>query len=99
MKKILIVIITIFGAIILFGFGYDFYKDWALKNKINNYSDYYKQLIEGCKSKNNQSCCISSVQYMQNGNFKLAPKSGCPEGFQKDMLKCIDSYKWCRPIK
>ncbi len=99
MKKILIIITIILGTIILFGFSYDFYKDWSLKNEINNYPDYYKRLAENCKSKSGQSCCVSSVRNMLNGNFKLAPESECPKSFQKNMLKCVGSYKWCEPIK
>lgn len=99
MKKVLIVIAIIFGAIILFGFGYDFYKDWSLKNEINSYPDYYKQLAEDCKSKGSQGCCMASVQNMMSGNYKLSPDSGCPDDYQGNMLKCIDSYKWCEPIE
>lgn len=99
MKKVLIIIIIIFGTIILFGFGYDFYKDWLLKNEISNYQGYYKQLAENCKSKGSQGCCMSSVRNMLNGNFKLSPESGCPKGYHGNMLKCVDSYKWCEPIE
>ncbi len=99
MKKIIVVIVIIFGIIILSGLGYDFYKDWSLKNEINSYSDYYRQLAEDCKSKGFPGCCMSSVQYMQSGNFELSPEIGCHGGFQGNMLKCIDSYKWCEPIE
>jgi len=96
MKKVLIVIAIIFGAIILFGFGHDLYKDWSLKKEIDSYPDYYKQLAENCKSK---GCCMSSVRNMLQGNYRLSPESGCPKGFQENQLMCIDSYKWCEPIE
>lgn len=99
MKKILIIIAIIFGVIILFGFGYDFYKGRALKNEIGKYPDYYKQLAEDCESKASRSCCIASVQHMLNGSYKLSPESGCPENYQSTMLKCRNSYGWCEPKK
>jgi len=101
-KKVLIIIVIFFGAIILFGVGYDLFKDWSLKKEINSYPDYYKQLAEKCESNSGNigpGCCISSVRDMVIGNYKLEPENGCPEGYQRNMLKCIGSYKWCEPIK
>jgi len=98
-KKVLIIIAIIFGTIILIEFGYNLYKDWSLKKEINSYLDYYKQLVEECKSKGNQGCCMASVQTMMSGNYKLLPEVGCPDGYQANKLRCIDSYKWCEPIE
>jgi len=99
MKRNLIAVTIIVAVIIIFNFGYNFYKEQSFKNKTNNYIDYYKKLIENCKLKDSQNCCISSVQYMEKGNYKLYTNLGCSKGFQENMLLCIDSYKWCEPIK
>lgn len=64
---------------------------------ISKLPDYYKNLAKECESKQDYSCCMSSVNRMANGNYQLAPETACPEGYQSNMLKCIDSFKWCEP--
>jgi len=59
----------------------------------------YSALEKACKG---SGCCLSSVKRMKEGGYGLAPgktlaESGCPEGTKPDMLKCIDSYRWCVP--
>ena len=99
MKKIAIIVSIIFGIMILSGVGYYLYKDYSLEKEISNYSDYYKELAEECNLKSSPGCCIASVRRMESGNYKLLPGDGCPEGYQINTLKCIDSYKWCEPMK
>lgn len=55
---------------------------------------YYQQLADQCKG---SSCCESSVRSMEQGSYLLAPTDGCPPGTDSNMLKCVDSYKWCEP--
>ena len=59
--------------------------------------DYYQTLAKECESKQSYGCCISSVNNMADGNYKLMPDNGCLEGYKPSMLKCIDSFKWCEP--
>lgn len=61
--------------------------------------DYYKELAKKCEEKGGFTCCISSVNAMEEGGYELEPETGCPHGFQVNMLRCVDSYKWCEPIK
>jgi hypothetical protein len=99
MKKVLAASGIILGAIILSGSGHHLYKDWSLKKEINSYPDYYRQLAQECQAKRTGGCCMSSVQNMLSGNYKLSPGSGCPDGYKRNMLKCIDSYQWCEPVE
>lgn len=62
-------------------------------------SVYYQELASRCRESASANCCIASVEAMKAGNYTLAPETGCPEGFQGNMLRCIDSLKWCEPIK
>ncbi|MFH1724510.1 MAG: thermonuclease family protein [Elusimicrobiota bacterium] len=59
--------------------------------------DYYGRLADGCKKRESVSCCMDSVRGMKKGGFELAPEDGCPDGSAGNMLRCIDSYKWCEP--
>ena len=89
-KKTFIFLATII-LIILIVFLYFYNKD-----KVNIESlDYYKYLAKECEQKENYDCCISSVKIMAEGNHKLVPEAGCPEGYQINTLKCIDSFQWC----
>ncbi len=57
----------------------------------------YPELIKRC---NENSCCVSSAKHIQqNKGFVLKEDATCPENYQRDMLKCISSYKWCEPVK
>ena len=53
---------------------------------------YYQQLRDQCKG---SSCCESSVGSMEQGGYLLEPDGGCPPDTDRNMLKCVDSYKWC----
>ena len=69
------------------------------KIEINRMSIYYKELTKECPQKGGYGCCIASVRQMENGNHKLSENNTCEDGFRLNMLKCIDSYKWCEPMK
>ncbi|MDD4333049.1 MAG: hypothetical protein PHT51_02955 [Patescibacteria group bacterium] len=102
MKKIIIIsTIIILILVTITGFIY-FYMNQG--SDISGFPDYYKNLAKECELKLSHDCCMSSVNIMTNGNYQLAPgktlaESGCPEGYQPNMLKCIDSFRWCEPIK
>lgn len=55
--------------------------------------DYYENLKNKC---NGNSCCISSVDSMKSASAKLAENETCPDGSEKDMLKCEGTYIWCK---
>jgi hypothetical protein len=61
----------------------------------------YKALAKAC---NKSSCCLASVRAMEEGNYlldegKTFKETTCPGGYKPSMMKCIDSYRWCEPIK
>ncbi|PIU98308.1 hypothetical protein COS61_02060 [Candidatus Wolfebacteria bacterium CG03_land_8_20_14_0_80_40_12] len=99
MKKFLKIILIIIAAIVvlilgLIGFGF-----LQREYQIAKLSDYYQELAKKCKETDSFGCCITSVNIMAGGGHKLAPETGCPEGFQGNMLECISSYVWCEPVK
>ena len=67
--------------------------------EVCRFPDYYQKLASQCLQKGSYSCCISSVKNMRQGNYRIEPESGCPEGFNRNMLKCIDTFIWCEPTK
>jgi hypothetical protein len=98
MKKIIIILSVIIGLIIVLAVGIIYFQP-TQKQNISELSDYYKNLAKECESKSSYNCCMSSVNNMADGNYQLAPENGCPNGYQGNMLKCIDSFKWCEPVK
>lgn len=100
MKKTKIILTTI-GAVLLLGFLIIIYGNFinpSIKRKmeISILPDYYKELAQKCGE---GGCCLASVKRMSAGNFKLMPKDGCPDVFKPNMLKCVDTLKWCEPQK
>lgn len=64
----------------------------------------YKALAEQCKKASSVNCCMASVHAMEEGKYQLdtgksTQETACPSGYQPDMMKCIDSYRWCVPVK
>lgn len=94
MKKSTIIIILLFIVILIFGYAYFF-----CSQPKNELIDYYKNLAKECESTQGYNCCISSVNYMSKGNFKLIPGTNCSAGYKPNTLECIDSFTWCEPIK
>lgn len=99
MKKTIIIISAIIVFIIVVIVAGSVYKNIKIKSEISKLPSYYQNLIKECENRESYSCCKTSVDRMSEGNFKTAPETGCAEGYQGNMLKCIDSYKWCEPIK
>ena len=94
MKKITMIILFI--LLVILAIGYIYLSFLQPKSEL---PDYYKNLTNECKSKESYGCCISSVNYMAKGNFKLIPGTGCLDGYGPNTLECIDSFRWCEPIK
>ncbi len=96
MNKPVIIIAIITCILILIS---NFYSNDKDNKESSNLPDYYQQLALECETKENYSCCISSVNNMANENHKLSPDSGCPDDFQENMSRCLDSFKWCEPLE
>ena len=55
--------------------------------------NYYDLLEEKCKT----ICCLDSLKIMKENKYKEADEGGrCPDGFEKNMIKCPSSLEWCR---
>ena len=54
---------------------------------------YYQALSVKCAG---DSCCLASVSRMKENGFEEVKSGKCPEGVDKDMLKCVNSLQWCR---
>lgn len=59
-------------------------------------NNYYKELKAKCGG---DSCCLSSVENMEQGGFKLAYGNICPQGMAANKSKCKTSNAWCEPEK
>lgn len=64
----------------------------------------YKALAEECKKAVSVGCCLASVRAMEEGKYfqdtgKTFKETTCPEGYQPNMMRCPDSYRWCIPAK
>ena len=62
----------------------------------------YKVLAKECKKKLSVECCLASVRAMELGQYlldtgKTFGETTCPDGFQPNMMRCPDSYRWCIP--
>jgi hypothetical protein len=85
MKKIILVLILmplLLGA--------------ACNSSISADKNYYENLAEKCEEEDD--CCLTSVQTMEEGGYKLWSEAGCPEGQESNIYRCITSYRWCEPI-
>ena len=63
----------------------------------------YEALEKVCKQKGG-GCCMASLKAMRKNNYFLASEDdsinyGCPEGYRRNGMLCIDSFQWCEPIK
>jgi len=59
---------------------------------------YYADLRAQCMEQAKGPCCIQSVDIMEEGGLKLAPKDGrCGKGMKADTLECMGAYTWCEP--
>lgn len=57
----------------------------------------YAALRRDCAEKSSPNCCTASVDAMEKGRFRLALDGKCPPSMSPNVLKCVDSYKWCAP--
>lgn len=96
LKNILIIIgiVIVFMAIYI---GYSIYSFFDQKYDTSHMSPYYQELVKECETRKSFSCCIASVEDMAAGGYKLALEPGCPEGYQRTMLRCMNSFAWCEP--
>ena len=56
---------------------------------------YYRHLSRECLKKGSVSCCMTSLRRMMAHHSREVPPQGCPEGYVPNMLRCVDSYRWC----
>lgn len=67
--------------------------------EISQWSDYYKEIANTKKCKENL-CCMSGLRNMEKNDYKLADEDeNCPEGFKQNMNLCLDTLIWCEPIE
>ncbi|MFH2204224.1 MAG: hypothetical protein ABIJ96_13985 [Elusimicrobiota bacterium] len=60
---------------------------------------YYGRLEKDCRGHTEDSCCLASVARMRTNGWEEAEEGKCPDGHQRDMLKCESSLRWCVPVK
>ncbi len=75
---------------------------YGQKNEALNLPDY-KVLAEDCNKVGSVGCCKASVRRMEKGKYlldtgKSFKETTCPGGYEPDMMRCIDSYRWCVPV-
>jgi hypothetical protein len=99
MKKVIKILIILVVLFIAFFFAPNVYKYFSRRIEINRFPSYYQNLGNQCLQKSSYGCCIASVRVMRSGNYKLSENGTCGDGFMPNMMKCIDSFKWCEPIK
>lgn len=85
----------VLGAAVLVAGGVVWY--YTPKERIKEtIGGYYQSLTKECGF---DSCCIQSVKIMKENRYEMVTESGCSEGFQKNRLRCLNSYNWCEPKK
>jgi hypothetical protein len=57
----------------------------------------YERLLEQCDP--STGCCKASVNHMRSIHAIPKTTEQCPSGYTPNTLRCINSYKWCEPIK
>lgn len=50
---------------------------------------------EPAESLKEDTCCMASVATMEQIGAREAEDNMCPDGFQKNILRCITSKSWC----
>jgi hypothetical protein len=64
----------------------------VVKSQEKPSEDYYKNLKSQC---DNDSCCLASVDTMEQNWYREAIDWKCDVWLVKDTLKCESSYSWC----
>ena len=60
---------------------------------------YYEKLAQECQKRTSPNCCLASLEAMIGDNAREIPESGvCDYGYKREMMSCIDSFVWCKPI-
>ena len=105
-KNILIIIVIVLAIASLGIYFYmtqksdtNFSDNTIQNNTTSEAQDYYDKLADECKSKQSENCCLASVEAMKQGGYTLAVQDGCPAGYQPNMMRCIDSFRWCQPVE
>ena len=99
MKKLIKIVLIIVALIVALIVGINLYSYLSKRVEVKKFPDYYQSLAEQCLQKSSYECCIASVRAMENGNYKLSENNKCEDGFTPNLMECIDSFKWCEPIK
>ena len=103
MNRKIILIIGVIIVVLVLGYFFLWMKSGFIDyrpqtNEVASTQNYYGKLTNECKTKESESCCLASVEAMKAGNYTLAPQEGCPAGYQPNMMRCVDSYRWCQPM-
>ena len=97
MKKIILGIVVL---VIVVG-GYIFYQNQTDElDGISTPVAYYQGLKQECNLKEDKECCLASVEGMKSdGAAAIDPNTGiCNYGYKREMLLCVDSFAWCKPL-
>lgn len=94
--KYILIVAALIATLIV---GLNVYPYFNQKIEVSGFKGYYHELAQQCEQKGSFGCCIASVRAMESGNYKLSENNICAEGFAPNMLRCIDTFKWCEPIK
>lgn len=94
-NKIWIIIGIVFAVIIMISGGVLLFLQVSDNRQKLNVD---QEMLGLCRE--NDSCCLASLNAIGKDNFELADESGnCPEGFKKNMLRCESSLQWCEPVQ
>jgi hypothetical protein len=112
MKKISFLILL---TLALFSFSACVKKELNTPSLLNNLAadtnsynvtskDYYESFRQKCNMlSGSKNCCLSSVnnaELVQSLVFEQPiTEVNCPTNTQATLNKCLESYKWCEPIK
>ena len=99
MRKTIKFILIVVALIVAFIIGVNLYGYAKKRVEIQSMPDYYQALAEKCLHKSSYGCCMSSVRAMKNGNYTLSENDTCGDGFRSNVMKCMDSFQWCEPVK
>lgn len=70
---------------------------WFRSTKVYDYMPPDMVWVHECYTKQNPKCCLSSVDAMRAGNYRLAEDGACPPNTIKNSMLCADSLIWCQP--
>jgi len=94
--KYILIVVAIIATLII---GLNLYLYSNQKIEVSSFKGYYHELAKQCEQKSSFGCCIASVRAMENGNYRLSENNICDDSFTPNVMRCIDSFKWCEPVK